>query len=370
MMGDDSDDVDRDVAVVDGSVVQAEPGADSVVHPEVVVSGLSESEDTAAEDFAVAFLSKIARLRGVRIDREQFLRSELHKRGVSTTVIDRAVEESPAVAGLGLDLLDQIATAAISFETRKSTALSFASGLPGGFAIVGAVPADITQFYVHAFRVMQKLAYVYGWQSFLTDADDVDDETLGKLAAFLGVMLGVGGASNSLSTFAAQVARPAVQKKVANVALTKTAWYVPMKQTLRIVGVQVTKQSFARTVSKVVPVVGGAFSGGMTFVTLKTQSTRLMKHLREIPPPNVDAEDYLAALRTSPVSPDQLEGQHPGAEKTDSSRSAHLRKSLSGAGSAARTATTQRAGRVSSVLRRPTGRKQSAKDSSGADGVN
>lgn len=132
---------------------------------------------------------------------------------------------------------------------------------------------------------MQKIAYIYGWQSFLNDIEDIDDETLGMLAAFLGVMMGVGGASASVSLFAVQVARPAVQKKIASVALTKTAWYLPMKQTLRVIGVQITKQSFAKTVSKVVPVVGGVVSGSLTFVTLNTQSKRLMKHLRELPPP-------------------------------------------------------------------------------------
>src|SRR5690606_15682152 len=111
---------------------------------------------------------------------------------------------------------------------------------------------------------------------------------------FLGVMMGVGGASVAVSHFAVRVARPAIQKKIVSVALTKTAWYLPMKNILRVIGVQVTKQSFAKTVTKVVPVVGGVVSGSLTYVTLNIQSKRLMKHLREIPPPNVDAADYLA----------------------------------------------------------------------------
>lgn len=271
--------------------LSAEEGAGSSI------KAMLNDQDTEAEQFAIAFLQKVIRLRGVRIDRAQFLTAELHKRGIAPAQIDRAVKENPAVAGISLAMLDEMAESAIDFETGKSTALSFAAGLPGGFAMIGTVPADITQFYVHSFRVMQKTAYVYGWQSFLDDVEDVDDETLGMLAAFLGVMMGVGGASASVSLFAVQVARPAVQKKIASVALTKTAWYLPMKQTLRIVGVQVTKQSFAKTVSKVVPVVGGVVSGGLTFVSLNTQSKRLMKHLRELPPPNVDAEAYLAAMK-------------------------------------------------------------------------
>ena len=282
---------DSSIAVdVDSESLKVDEGVDPSIN------SMLDEQDREAEQFAIAFLKKVVRLRGVRIDRAQFLKAELHKRGIGAAAIDRAISENPAVAGISPTMLDEIAGSVIEFETGKSTALSFAAGLPGGFAMIGTVPADITQFYVHAFRVMQKIAYIYGWQSFLDDIDDLDDESLGILAAFLGIMMGVGGASVSVSLFAVQVARPAVQKKIASVALTKTAWYLPMKQTLRVIGVQVTKQSFAKTVSKVVPVVGGVVSGGLTFVTLRIQSKRLMKHLRELPPPNVDAEVYLAAV--------------------------------------------------------------------------
>lgn len=273
---------------------------------QLAINAMMDEQDSEAEQFAIAFLKQVIRLRGVRIDRAQFLKAELHKRGVGGTEINRAIRENPAAAGIAPAMLDEIAESAIDFETGKSAALSFAAGLPGGFAMLGTVPADITQFYVHAFRVMQKVAYVYGWQSFLDDIEDIDDETLGILAAFLGVMMGVGSASSSVSLFAVQVARPAVQKKIASVALTKTAWYLPMKQTLRIIGVQVTKQSFAKTVSKVVPVVGGVVSGGLTFVTLNLQSNRLKKHLRELPPPNVDAEAYLAAIKVADATPPSM----------------------------------------------------------------
>lgn len=257
----------------------------------------TENHEAQPQEFAVQFLRKVVRLRGVHIDRDKFLRAELHRRGHSATVISSVVSDTPGGQGLSPDLLDEIARSAIEFESRKSSAISFAAGLPGGLAMIGTVPADITQFYVHAFRVMQKLAYIYGWTDLLNDSDEVDDETLGKLVAFLGVMMGVGGASNSVSYFASSIARPAIQKKIASTTLSKTVWYTPMKQTLRVVGVQVTKQNFAKSVSKVVPVVGGVVSGGLTFVALRQQSYRLMKHLRELPPPNVDAAQYLDSVK-------------------------------------------------------------------------
>ena len=261
-----------------------------------------------------------------------------------------------------------MANAAIAFETRKSSALSFAAGLPGGFGLLATVPGDVTQFYVHAFRVMQKTAYVYGWQSFLEDSKEVDDETLGKLSMFLGVMLGVGGASSSLTVFAASVARPAIQKQVAGKALTKTTWYPVMKSTLRVIGVKLTKDSLAKTVTKVVPVAGGVISGGMTFVTLRGQSKRLMEHLRELPPPNVDAAEWRAlvthadaeeALRDNSVlSP--VGGAVSNATETASTQAraaldgagSAVKGAASGAGSAVKGAASGASGRLKSLVRR------------------
>lgn len=303
------------------------------------INDLIGEQNREAEEFAKSFLKTVLRLRGVRIEREQFLRSELHKRGIAREVIDEAIATSPAAAGIDVVLLDDMANAAIAFETRKSSALSFAAGLPGGFGLLATVPGDVTQFYVHAFRVMQKTAYVYGWQSFLEDSKEVDDETLGKLSMFLGVMLGVGGASSSLTVFAASVARPAIQKQVAGKALTKTTWYPVMKSTLRVIGVKLTKDSLAKTVTKVVPVAGGVISGGMTFVTLRGQSKRLMEHLRELPPPNVDAAEWRAlvthadaeeALRDNSVL-SSVDGAVSNATETASTQA---RAALDGAGSA------------------------------------
>lgn len=343
------------------------------------INDLIGEQNREAEEFAKSFLKTVLRLRGVRIEREQFLRSELHKRGIAREVIDEAIATSPAAAGIDVVLLDDMVNAAIAFETRKSSALSFAAGLPGGFGLLATVPGDVTQFYVHAFRVMQKTAYVYGWQSFLEDSKEVDDETLGKLSMFLGVMLGVGGASSSLTVFAASVARPAIQKQVAGKALTKTTWYPVMKSTLRVIGVKLTKDSLAKTVTKVVPVAGGVISGGMTFVTLRGQSKRLMEHLRELPPPNVDAAEWRAlvthadaeeALRDNSVLSSvggavsnatetastqaraALDGAGSAVKGAASGAGSAVKGAASGAGSAVKGAASGASGRLKSLVRR------------------
>lgn len=263
-----------------------------------------DKQDERARQYAVEFLKKVIRIRGVRVDREDFLRQELRKLGLGIESVSEALSGTPVQAGVSLKQLDGLAEATIGFETRKSAAMSFAAGLPGGLAMFVAVPADITQYYVHAFRVMQKLSYIYGWQSLLGNLDDVDDDTVGKFTLFLAVMMEVGGAASSLSVFADQVARPALHRQIARQALTKTAWYPVIKKTLALIGVKVTKDSFARTVTKVVPVAGGVISGGMTFVALRGQSVRLQRHLRKLPPPGVDAAEYRSALESMDAETD------------------------------------------------------------------
>ncbi len=153
--------------------------------------------------------------------------------------------------------IDRAARDVIEFETKKCSALSFAAGLPGGLALAGTVPADLVQYFAHVLRVEQKLAYLYGWQTFLNEDDEIADDTVFELVLLMGVMLGVGGASASLAKFAVEVTMPAIEKRIARQALTKTAWYPVMKKVLGAIGVQVTKGTFAKAASKVVPVVGG-----------------------------------------------------------------------------------------------------------------
>ena len=272
----------------DGRQIVHRDGGDPVA-VEDDLGRLVRVQDGDAEAYARAFMTKLLRLRGVRVEREQFLTAELRRSGVAADVVARAVKDRPAAAGVPSATLEEIARRAVAFETRKSASMSFAAGLPGGWAMVGTVPADITQYYVHAFRVMQKLAYLYGWESLLDDVDDVDDETLGKLGTFLGVMMGVAGASSALSAFANNVARPALQKQLAAKPLTHGAVYPLVKQTLKFVGVKINKQIFAKTVTKVVPVLGGVMSGGLTWASLRTGSARLAEHLRTLPPALPDA---------------------------------------------------------------------------------
>lgn len=279
--------------LVDAPVFEGELIEDDENGP--LLSELSTEEGQEASVYAVFFLKKLVRIRGVRISREDFLRQELRKLHLSDAEIECAIASNPLSAGVSRKLLDKLANDAISFETKKSTALSFAAGIPGGFAMLGTVPADLAQYYVHSLRIMQKLAYLYGWKEFLTDLDDIDDETIAQMGLFFGVMLGVAGAAESMRDFARMIVAPAIEKRVARKALMKGTWYPVVRKSLKVIGISVTKQGFTKTMSKILPLIGGVISGGMTFVSLQTQANRLKQHLRQLPPPATDGAEWKQA---------------------------------------------------------------------------
>ena len=260
---------------------------------------LTAAQRNEAEQQAVEFLKKVVRVPGVRISRDDFLRQELRERGVPEEVIRSAINTNPAFAGISLADLDRLADQVISYETNKSAAISFAAGIPGGFAMFGTIPADVTQYYVHAFRIVQKLAYLYGWRELLSAKEDVDDETIGVIAIFFGVMLDVENAAMSLASFASSTVMNTVKKQVTKQLLVKTSWYRAVKKTLQMIGVNLTKKAFTQGFSKVLPVIGGVVSSGLTFMSLQSQSSRLKKHLRELPPPGIEAEMWKRAIMTA-----------------------------------------------------------------------
>jgi len=253
---------------------------------------VAAGQQPEVEQRALDFLAKVVRVPGVRVNREEFLRQELRKLHMSDDAIQRAIDSSPLLAGVSLTAIDRLAEEAISYETNKSAAISFVAGIPGGFAMLGTIPADLMQYYAHALRIMQKLAYLYGWGDLLPDGRDADDDTLGVLAVFFGVMLGVGGAAQSLTAFARVAAKTAYQNHATKRALMSITWYPVVKHSLGLIGINITKSTAAKGFSKIVPVIGGFVSSGLTFMALQSQSALLKEHLREIPPPGVSVEEW------------------------------------------------------------------------------
>lgn len=215
---------------------------------------------------------------GVKVNRELFLREQFQKE--SKELIETIVENGPVNAQVSQDTLRKMAKKIINERTIVSTGASFVAGLPGGLAMAATIPADMLQFYGVALRMAQELAYLYGeadlWNGEFLDNDKVTNQ----LILYCGVMLGATGAAQAVRVMSSALAKQ-ILKKLPQKALTKTFYYPIVKGICKFFGVSMTKNLFAKGVSKAVPILGGVVSGGITFATLRPMGQRLADTLDE-----------------------------------------------------------------------------------------
>jgi hypothetical protein len=226
-------------------------------------------------------LDAAAKLPGVRISRAAYLRTAL-KRHCTEEQTAQAIADSPAAAGVPIEVITEIANTSIAYETSKVTGLSTLAGIPGGFAMLGTVPADLAQYMGHLLRIAQKLAYIYSWPDlFADDGDEIDEATESTLILFVGVMFGVQIAQGGVAKVANMIASN-VAKKLPQKALTQGVIYPIVKKVAGYLGVNMTKKLFASAVAKAIPVVGAVLSGGLALGTFLPMSKRLQKHLASL----------------------------------------------------------------------------------------
>ena len=218
---------------------------------------------------------------GVKIKRAEFLRREFQKY-VPEEKIKRAIETTPANAGIDRMVVDKIADSVIKFERNAVSGISMALGFPGGAAMAVTIPADIAQYYGYMIRAAQKMLYLYGFPEIDTSEENLmlDSETLNSLTVCLGVMYGVAGANNAIKAMAKALAK-GVEKQLMKKALTKGTIYPIVKAVAKWFGQKMTKEVFAGFFKKTIPVVGGVVGGGITFATFKPCCYRLKEVLQD-----------------------------------------------------------------------------------------
>ena len=143
------------------------------------------------------------------------------------------------------------------------------------------IPTDVAQFYAFSLKLAQELGYIYGYDDLWASRNELSEEAKNTLLLYLGVMLGVNGAGALLRSGGVTVAKQ-VMKIVNKKALTKTLWYPILEKVLKIFGVNLTKGGLAKGMGKVIPILGGVISGGLTFATMKPMGERLQKELSKL----------------------------------------------------------------------------------------
>lgn len=210
----------------------------------------------------------------VKVNREEFLRSAF-----SGYAHGEMVKVDPRKR-FSQEILDRVAKATINGHLIKVTALSAAAGIPGGFALLGTLPADTAQYYWHVLTLAQELGYIYGWPDMLDGQGNMTQETKNILTIFVGVMMGAQAANKAIAKIAADIAQEAATR-IASQALTKTTYYPIVREVAKWIGAKLTKESFAKTASKAVPILGAVVSGSITAVTYRTMALRLMEELKQ-----------------------------------------------------------------------------------------
>lgn len=219
-------------------------------------------------------LSTSVNLPLVKVDRDEFLTKELSKFCTPMEVIT-ALNDSPLKV-LSKKEIDKLANQCISYHLTMVCGTSALMGLPGGWWMAGTIPTDITQFYGHILALMQKLIYLYGWPALTNVNNQLDDESLNIMTLFVGVMMGNKLAVEALAKVVTQVS------KNASVKISET---VLAQYTIKIaqwIGINMTKESFAKGMGKVLPLVGAPISATITYYTFRPMARRLKKHLDEL----------------------------------------------------------------------------------------
>lgn len=237
--------------------------------------------ELAKKDSGAVFetiLTNALKVPGVKVNRQTFLREIFQNK--PQPVYNEIVELGPVVAGCTQKELDKLAANLITKRTMQSTGISFAAGLPGGLAMAATIPADTMQFFGMALRLAQEISYLYGGDDLWHNGEVDDEKVQGQLILYCGVMFGVSGSSAAVKVLSSTIAKQ-VAKKLPQKALTKTIYYPIIKKVAAMLGVKMTKDTFAKGVAKAVPVVGGVVSGGLTFASMRPMGKRLASTLSE-----------------------------------------------------------------------------------------
>ena len=258
----------------------------------------------AEQDLAMQVLQQVVKLPVVKVDRSKFLVDKFSKE-LKPKDIPTLLEQGPTTL-LSQETLDRVANACIRDNVLLASGTSVVAGLPGGLAMAITIPADVAQFYAFSLKLAQELGYIYGYEDLWASRSELSEEAQNTLLLYLGVMLGVNGTAALLRAGGVAVAKQ-VMKTIPNKALTKTLWYPILQKVLKIFGVNLTKGGLAKGLGKIIPVLGGVISGGLTFATMKPMGERLQKELSKLV--NYSEEQYQEDVATIRKEAEIIEGE-------------------------------------------------------------
>ena len=207
----------------------------------------------------------------VQVNREEFLRKELSAYYKDQQQLEAIIDGRRLI---DQRVLDRLVNGCINYHTTVVTSVSALAGVPGGWALAAAVPADIAQFYGHVLCLAQKVMYLYGMPS-LTDGEGrINDEAQSILTLFVGAMMGCQLAEAGIKELLEKLAQ-GIMTDIAVKRLGQTVLYRMAREVALFIGKDLTEKQFAKGLGKVIPLIGAPISGGITYFTFRPMAKRL-----------------------------------------------------------------------------------------------
>ena len=235
----------------------------------------NSSKEIVSDVMLEEIISKAIQIPSVKVDRNKFLAEEFSSK---VSELEEIITNGPIASGVTQEEINDIAAKLILKRTSQSSIVSFAAGIPGGLAMVATIPADTLQFFGMSLRLAQELSYLYGAEDLWQNGQVDDEKVKNQLILYCGVMFGVSGAVSGVRILSNQLSKTAL-KKIPQKPLMKTFYYPIIKKICKMVGYTLTKQTFGKGVSKIIPVVGGVISGTINFASMLPMAKRLNETL-------------------------------------------------------------------------------------------
>ena len=211
---------------------------------------------------------------GVKVNRMEWLNKALSEFGDTSPL----AEKRP-IDVFSQESIDSAAKSVIRSQTWTATALSTLTGIPGGLALLGTIPADLAQYFGNVLVLAQKLGYLYGWPDLCDEHGEIDEGTCNVLTVFVGVMLGAQTAGKVARKMAKRVLTQTA-KQVSQRSFIKSLYAPIIKQISKWIGLNTAKGTATKSAAKVLPLFGAVVSGGVTYMTFRPMAARLQEELR------------------------------------------------------------------------------------------
>lgn len=228
----------------------------------------------------IKFLNGILKMPGAKIDRTTFLHKTFS--GLSQDDLNVCINESP-IKVVDTCILDAKAISIINSHTAKVTAISTASGIPGGLAMAATIPADLANYYYHIVTVGQKLGYLYGFPDMVEPRGNLTEDGEIILTAFIGVMNKVEMANELIKKLAVELSKRFSEETAARITgnfLSKQIVAQGVEIVAKKLGTQITSKTACRSITKAIPFVSGLICGGITYATFKPQAKHLHQSIK------------------------------------------------------------------------------------------